>query len=213
MKDIAIYGFGGFGHEVSCLIHHINRTGKIWNLIGFFDDGVAPGNSCKYGKVLGDLSILNTWKSPLSIVIAIGNVDIIKNLSQSITNPLVDFPNLIAPNVFFFDQESVTLGKGNIITFGCRMSCNISIGNFNIFNGCVSLGHDVVVGNNNLFFPETRISGQTVLGDYNYFGSKTFVSQCLKIGNHNRFAAGSIVLRNTKDNHLYMGNPAKKIEI
>ncbi|MBQ1739289.1 MAG: transferase, partial [Clostridiales bacterium] len=35
---IAIYGAGGFGKEVACLIKRINDNGGDWELIGFFDD-------------------------------------------------------------------------------------------------------------------------------------------------------------------------------
>ena len=40
MKDIAIYGAGGLGREVACLIRMINESKEIpeWNFIGFFDD-------------------------------------------------------------------------------------------------------------------------------------------------------------------------------
>lgn len=213
MKEIAIYGFGGFGREVACLIQHINKNQEEWKLIGFFDDGVEPGEKCKYGKVLGNIETLNAWNRPLSIAIAIGSSKSLKEIPERITNPMINFPNIIAPNTFFFDRESVNLGKGNIITFGCRMSCNITMGDFNILNGCVSLGHDVILGNHNILLPETRISGQSQIGNNNYLGSKVFVSQCLHIGNNTRIAAGSIVLRNTRDHSLYMGNPAKKIII
>lgn len=213
MKDIAIYGFGGFGHEVACLINHINRACPTWNLIGYIDDGVEAGTSCKYGKVLGNCETLNAWDKPISVVIAIGSTKYLEIVSKKITNPNVDFPNLIAPNVFYFDEESVVMGKGNIITFGCRFSCNIRIGDFNVLNGNVSLGHDVCIGNYNVMFPETRISGQTTIGDRNFFGARTFVAQCLKLGNDCRYGAGCYVLRKTKDGNLYMGNPAKKIEI
>ena len=39
MKDIAIYGAGGFGREVACLLRRINEQAPQWNLRGFFDDG------------------------------------------------------------------------------------------------------------------------------------------------------------------------------
>lgn len=213
MKDIAIYGFGGFGHEVACLIHHINRVKPVWNIIGYFDDAVKVGTSCKYGTVLGDKDVLNQWDQPLDVVIAVGNCTHLKAISDAIVSPNVSFPNIIAPNVFYFDEDTVSLGKGNVITFGCRLSCNIKMGDFNVLNGCVSLGHDAIIGNYNVMLPETRISGLTKVGDGNYFGSKTFISQNLKVGNCTRFGAGSVVLRNTKDGFLYMGNPAKRIII
>ncbi len=213
MKDILIYGFGGFGHEVACLIEHINRENPTWNIIGYIDDGVEVGTSCKYGKVLGNIDTLNAWDKPVAVVIAIGSTKYIELIPKKINNPLVEFPNIIAPNVFYFDEDSVTMGKGNIITFGCRFSCNTHLGDFNVLNGNISLGHDVTLGSYNIMFPETRISGQTIVGDRNFFGARTFVAQCLKIGNDCRFGAGTYILRKTKDGCLYMGNPAKKTEI
>ncbi len=212
MKDILIYGIGGLGHEVACLIRHINKVKPTWNIIGFIDDGVALGTECKYGKVLGGIDTLNSWKTPVAVVIAVGSSNYMESISKKITNPLVDFPNIIAPNVFYFDEETVTFGKGNVITFGCRFSCNIDIGDFNILNGNISIGHDVTMGNYNSMFPETRISGQTTIGNKNFFGYRTFVAQWLKIGNDCRFGAGSYVLRKVKDGCLYMGNPAKRID-
>ena len=213
MKDILIYGFGGFGHEVACLINHINGVEPTWNIVGYIDDGVEAGTGCKYGKVLGNIDTLNAWKTPVSVAIAVGSPKYLELLPSRITNPLVDFPNIIAPNVFFFDKESVVMGKGNIITFGCRVSCNIQIGDCNVMDGCISLGHDVVMGSYNMMFPEVRISGQTTIGDKNYFGSRCFAAQCLKIGSENRFGAGTYILRKIKDGGLYMGNPAKKVSI
>ncbi len=213
MKDIAIYGFGGFGREVACLIRHLNAVKPEWNVVGFFDDEVKQGTECKYGRVLGDFNTLNAWDKPLSVVIAIGSVKSLTDILDRITNPKVDFPNLIAPNCFFFDEETISMGRGNIITFGCRLSCDVQIGDFNIMNGCVSLGHDVTLGSYNLLLPETRISGQVIIGDRNYFGAKSFVMQTVKIGNDNRFGAGSFVFRKIKDGGLYMGNPLKKVSI
>lgn len=214
MKDIAIYGAGGFGREVACLLRHINETeGSKWNLIGFFDDGKEAGYDNGYGPVMGGMSELNIYKSPLSIVIAIGTPKTLKMLVEKIENPNIDFPNIIAPNVLFFDKQTTNMGRGNIITFGCRLSCNTRIGDFNILNGCVSFGHDASIGNYNIFMPEARLSGEVTANDLNLFGGKCFIAQQIQIGSNTTIGAGSIILRKTKDNSLYIGNPAKRIEI
>lgn len=38
MKDIAVFGAGGFGREVANLIRRINAAAEVpeWNFIGFF---------------------------------------------------------------------------------------------------------------------------------------------------------------------------------
>ena len=55
MKDIAIYGFGGFGREIACVINAINQVTPTWNFIGYFDDGHSVGEANKYGRVLGNM--------------------------------------------------------------------------------------------------------------------------------------------------------------
>lgn len=214
MKDIAIYGAGGFGREVACLLRNINESGKAeWNLIGFFDDGKDIGSHNGYGTILGGMNELNSYPRPIAVAIAIGTPGTLKMIVDKIDNPKIEFPNIIAPNVLFFDRNSTEFGQGNIVTFGCRLSCCTKIGNFNILNGCVSFGHDASIGDYNVFMPESRLSGETVVGDLNLFGARSFVSQRVKVGSCTTIGAGSIVLRRTKDNSLYLGNPAKRIEI
>jgi len=212
MKDIAIYGAGGFGREIACLLNQINEVTPQWKLIGFFDDGVAAGTANRYGKVIGDLKTINESKHSLSIVIAVATPKHLKYLSESITNPNIDFPNIMAPNVNIFDTSAFKIGKGNLIFLGCRLSCDVSIGDFNLFNGAVSLGHDVTIGNFNVLGPSTRISGDTSVGNSNFFGVQAIVLQGLKIGDDTRIGANSVVMRNTKDKFLYMGNPAKIVK-
>lgn len=213
MQDIVIYGAGGFGREIACLLNAINQSTPQWNFLGFIDDGVSVGTSNRFGKVLGDLAFLNDCPEKLAVVISVANPSILEKLAATITNTNIYFPNIIAPNVNIFDNESFTIGKGNLIFFGCRISCDVTIGDFNLLNGAVSLGHDVKLGNYNVLGPSTRISGETIIGDQNFFGVQSIVLQGLKIGNQTRIGVNSVIMRNTKDHSLYHGNPAKKIQL
>lgn len=210
MKDIAIYGAGGLGREIACLLRSINDSmvEPQWNLIGFFDDGL-PKDSCnKYGKILGGIDDLNQWKEDLAVVIAIGNSTIIKKIVGNIDNNLIYFPNIIHATSFA-DKKAVCMGKGNIITRGCHISCDVCIGDFNIMNGSVVFGHDVKIGSYNTFMPAVRISGGVLIGDENFFGVNSIILQQLTIGNHVRLGAGSVLMHKPKDGSLYIGNPAK----
>lgn len=210
MGDIAIYGAGGFGREVACLIR--NNFPK-WNIIGFFDDGKAKDTSVlPFGKILGGIDELNAWEREIAIVISIGNPKIVKRLVSKVANPKVHFPNIIHPNFEMLDAASFTIGKGNIITADCRVSCNVSIGDFNVLNGTVIVGHDVNIGSFNSFMPAVRISGEVKIGDCNFFGVSSIVLQQIKIGNEIKLSAGSVLMTKPREGNLYMGNPAKRTE-
>ncbi len=212
MRDIAVYGAGGFGCEIACLIKLINESFREarWNFIGFFDDNEElRGVSNKYGKVLGGNLELNAWSTSLDIAVAIGSPNILKCAVEKITNSKITFPNIIAPSVDFLDESSIQLGKGNIICNKSVLSCNTALGNFNLLNVFTQLGHDSKIGNYNIIMPSVNISGGVIVGDCNLFGVKSTVLQYKKIGNNVNITPGSVMMRNGKDGKTYLGNPAR----
>lgn len=215
MKDIAIYGAGGFGKEVaSMILNKINTIEPIWNIVGFFDDGVEIGTQIShFGKCLGGYEVADSWQTPLSIVYAIGNSSIIKKLVSKINNANIDYPNLIHPNCDFADLDSLKMGRGNVIMKNVTFSCDVIIGDFNQFNSLTALAHDVKVGSYNIFMPLTRVSGETVIGDGNFFGINSIILQQIKIGSETRIGANSVLMTKTKDGSLYMGNPAMRVKM
>lgn len=212
MKDIAIYGAGGFGKEVACLIEKINRTSEtqIWNFIGFFDDGKEKGiRISHYGDVLGGMNELNAYNSPLNIVLSIGNPQVLKKLRAQIVNKNIYFPNIIDPSFIIGDSESFKIGCGNIIQNDCGVSCDVEIGDFNVLNGSVSIGHDAKIGNFNVIMPNIRISGEVIIGNCNMLGVGSIVLQQITIGNDVHLGAGAVLMTKPKNGSTYIGNPAK----
>jgi sugar O-acyltransferase (sialic acid O-acetyltransferase NeuD family) len=213
MEDIVIYGAGGFGREVACLLKDINSQQPTWNLLGFIDDGLAVGTGNNYGKVLGDINFLQEYQQPLNVIIAIAAPALRHKISTAVKNDFIKWPNIIANDVKFIDKDHVTMGKGNLIFYSSRISCDVSIGNFNLMNSFVSFGHDVKAGDCNVFMPNTRISGESVIGNINFFGVNSTMLQGLVMGDNTRVGAGSVIMRNTKDGYLYHGNPAKILPV
>lgn len=214
MKDIVIYGAGGLGREVACLIRSINQTYSQWNLLGFIDDGLSVGTKVShYGEVLGGKQFLLKLNKPMSVVISIGSPSVVKEIVSVLSvNTWIDFPNLIYPSLRFADTETFEIGKGNIIKHDCGFSCDIKIGNFNLLNGGVVFGHDVEIGDFNTFMPDVRISGEVKIGDGNFFGVGAIVLQQIRIDKDVKLGAASVMMRKPKNGELYMGNPAKMVK-
>ena len=240
MKELAIYCAGGFGREVYCMIFNRiipalisgfeadNDCGidKNTRFVGYFDDGVwnkykeqkaideatiVPHE--QYGQVLGGIEELNSWPTPLDVVIANGSPKWLKFISEHITNKNISFPNVIDPTVRFADRKTNQIGKGNIISFYSSLSCNSRIGNFNVLNSYIGLGHEVSIGDFNVFMPVVRISGDVSIGNENLFGSMSFVLQGIKIGNNIHLTPGSMMMMRPKDGSTYIGNPARRLKI
>ena len=215
MKNIAIYGAGGFGREIACLIRLINeKEEEKWNLIGFMDDNPELwGTKNEYGTVLGGADWLNQYAEPLAVAVAVGSPAAVKSIVAKITNPNVEYPNLYAPTVTFLDRESLQIGQGNIFCSNCFISCNVKVGNFNLFNGYIPIGHDTEIGSYNVVMPSCNISGGVKMGDCNFLGVQSVVLQYIQIGNETRIGANSVIMRKTKDGYLYIGNPAKRVDL
>ena len=212
MKNIVIVGAGGFGREVASLLKRINKRVPTWNFVGFYDDDILgkPKGSCnEYGQVLGTVNDLNDTPFEISAVLALGSPRALKAIRERLTNPLVKFPNIIAPEASILDEDNYQIGEGNILGSFSSISCNVHIGSFNVFNNRVSLGHDVEIGNYNVFMTAARISGSSQIGIGNLFGVSSIVIPGMEVGEGVTVSPGSVIMRKPKDYSTYVGNPAK----
>lgn len=210
MKDIAIFGAGGFGKEIACLIKQINDVKSQWNLIVFFDDGKEKGMQIShYGKVLGGMKELNDYPIELALAISIGNPSSLRGVKERITNEKIYFPNIIAPTFGISDPETFKIGQGNVIGHGCAVSCDVTIGDFNILNADIVMGHDAKIGNFNVMMPDIRISGEVEIGNCNLIGVGSIILQQIIVGNSIHLGAGAVLMTKPKDGGTYIGNPAK----
>ena len=211
--NIAIYGAGGFGKEVACLIDRINANGGDWQLIGFFDDSKPAGTPVsRYGKVLGGLERLLSIDEDLAIAIAINDNKVVRRIRESITRANISFPNLVDPSLFMVDEQTFRMGEGNIIQNDCMISCDVTIGDFNLINDQVVVGHDNVIGNFNGLMPAAHLSGGITIGDNNLLGVASVVLQGMTIGNGVTLGANSVLMTQPRDNATYLGVPARKFD-
>lgn len=212
MKQIAIFGSGGFGREVAMLIEQINEKNTVWEFIGFFDDGIEKGKIINEYPVLGGIQELNKIAKPLAVVIAVGNPIIKRKIHNSIKNDYVFYPTLIHPTVLKGSDKFLTIGEGCIIGAGTIITVNISIGNHVILNLSCTVGHDTIIKDYASFMPTVNISGEVIINECVYVGTGAKIINQLEIGKETIIGAGAVVSKSLPEKCTAVGIPAKPIK-
>jgi len=206
--DIIVCGTGEFAREIYHWIIDAQKSMKI-KFKGFLDS-----NNISLAKFNLDHLYLGNEDdfritSNYSIIIAIADKGVRENIFIKLNKRKVKFTNFIHPSVKL--GGNLKFGTGNIICPNCVFTCDINVGDFNIFNINTTVGHDVRIGGYNTFCSHTDITGNVKIEDGNFLGSRVSLLPNAKIGTNNKIAAGSVIYIGTRNNSLYMGNPAKKI--
>ncbi|MBS1541764.1 MAG: acetyltransferase [Bacteroidetes bacterium] len=209
MKDIVIYGAGGFGKETALLLKQINAAKPSWHVIGFADDGIAAGEKVAGLSVLGGLSFLQNFHTEIAVVIAIAEPSIRHTIYQQLQLPRLSFPSIIHPGVFV--DEETTVGEGSIICAGVQMTNHIKLGRFSLVNLLCTLGHDCQIGDFSSLMPSVNISGCVTIGQRCFVGVGASVLQGLTIGHDCRIGAGAVVTKSFSDNKKIIGMPARSV--
>lgn len=212
MKDIYILGDSGFAREIAFLIEQINIINNEWNIIGFSTNSLNKlgQNNGKYKIVITDDDLLQSDKT-IYVSLGIGNIKINEKIIQKLEqNKNILFPNLIHPDVVG-DWQRIKLGKGNIISSGCKLTTDIKIGDFNIINLSCTIGHECEIGNFNIINPSVNIAGGNRIKDRCYFGIGSQIHQFLNICSDCVIGASSLILTNINVPGTYLGVPAHKI--
>ena len=208
MKDIAIFGAGGFGRETALMIKQINHVKPQWNLLGFFDDGIQK--EVDGLPVLGNSFSLNSWQKEIHIAVAVANPGVRKKMVSSIVNPNVIYPVLIHPLCQNGD-ESNTFGRGTILTSGCILTTNVHLGEFVIVNLLTTIGHDVTIGDYSAIMPNCSLSGFDHIGSECMIGAGARLLQNLTVNNGANVGAGAVVTKNVASNTTVVGVPAVSV--
>jgi sugar O-acyltransferase (sialic acid O-acetyltransferase NeuD family) len=210
MQDIVIIGAGGVGKEVALLIEQINNKKLSYNLIGFIDDNSSLHDTQINGyRVLGGIEYLKTMISPICAVCAIANYKVKKNIINSLTSSSVYFANVIHPDVYISNTNSI--GEGVIIYSGVIMTTNIKIGNHVIISPKCGIGHEALIEDYVSLLWNVNVSGNVTIREGSLIGSGVTIIQNKIIGKESILGAGAVVIEDIPDNCTAVGIPAKVV--
>jgi len=211
--ELLIVGTGGLAKEAAQLARRIDPRGQRWHRIAYVThDSQELGRELIHGAVEHLDSEVLQRSAAADLVIGTGHAPLRRLLAQRFAaHPGLSFPNLIHPLVEI-DPSCVTLGRGNMITQGVVMTCDIRIGDFNLFNWNCTVGHDVVIGSFNVINPSSSVSGHVRMGDACLLGTGCRILERLALSSDLAIGAGAVVTKSISEVGTYVGVPARRVQ-
>ena len=210
MKKIYIVGGNGFARECYHNIIKMNQYNKEIKFVGFLGHG-GYGSSVDYKDLqsyyLGEVSN-HIFLEDEFVVIGAGYPNLRIKIYNELKKRNIKFINLLVDDSI---PNNVHIGEANVFAPKFKVSCNITIGNCNVFNSDVIVGHDCNIGDCNFFGPRSQILGTVTVGNGNSIGAGAILLPHCKIGNNNTISPLSAVYKGCKDNCYLHGNPALKV--
>ncbi len=214
MKDIVIYGAGGFGREVAQLLADLNDRTPQWSVLGFLsDDTESHGAQRGDLPVLGGAEWLRSRNEPVAMALGVGSPALKRRLverARAQNNPHVSFPVLVHPTVCI--GRRVRVDEGTIVCAASVITVDIAIGAFSTVNLCCTIGHDATLGAFSTLAPSVNVSGNVSLGEGADIGTGSKIIQGVGIGEWSIVGAGAVVSRDLPANVTAVGVPAKAIK-
>ena len=206
-KVLGIWGAGGLGREVLELAKIINGRDKRWDGFVFIVDG-ATVSEVNGAKVIEYEDAKKKFDG-LEVIIGIGEPAVREEKFNLLKNDGIATPSLIHPDVHV--PDTVKIGEGTVIQYGCFISSDISIGDNVFVQPQCNIGHDDELSDGCIISGFGNLGGYVSIGKYTYIGLSVAVKERVNIGNYSIVGMGSIVYKDIPDEMIALGNPARPI--
>jgi sugar O-acyltransferase (sialic acid O-acetyltransferase NeuD family) len=211
-QQIVILGAGGHAREVLDVIDAINQEKPQFEMLGFVvEPGYQqPGRLINDKAVLGHFDWLEEHKHEVKAVCGVGFSAPRYRVVQKAETIGVEFANLIHPTALL--TRWVTLGRGVIITAGCILTNQITIGDHVHINRMSNIGHDNLLEDFVTVSPGVNLSGNVTLRQGCFIGTGASIIEGQTVGPWARVGAGAAVITDIPENSTAVGVPAEVVD-
>lgn len=214
VKQIAIYGAGGFAREVAWLVQACNTSVPQYQVVCFVDDNLAH-----HGKVLNNIPImdLNSARDQFPMAKMVGGIGSPATRERVMRKSAAtgfEFETIIHPRIE--QSEWIEVGTGTVICAGNILTTNIVLGQHVQINLDCTIGHDVIMGDFTTLAPGVHVSGCVHFGKRVYVGTGAVIingtqEEPIMIGDDAVIGAGACVTKSVPPSITVVGIPAKPI--
>ncbi|MDR2410618.1 MAG: acetyltransferase [Bacteroidales bacterium] len=116
--------------------------------------------------------------------------------------------SIIGRNIYISPEASY--GENCLIAELSTIEPFVRIGNNVFLTGANYVGHGTIIRDNCFIAAHTCILGKCDIGENCFIGANATIAGNIKIAKNNFVGMGATVSRNTIENKIYVGNPAKE---
>lgn len=210
-KRVGIFGASGMALETRDIAHDLGLS--VVFVVRDSTELAAFGDS---GDCMLETDIDRFRDIPY--IIGIGEGSVRRKIAARYAKK-VKFLNLIHPSATFGrgQRDQLECRQGVIVCAGVRMTTNISIGNFTIFNLNSTVSHDSIIGDFTTVAPQACILGNVDVKNGAWIGAGAIINQGvnetkLTIGANSILGSGTVILHDCDADSIYVGVPARKIK-
>lgn len=206
---LGIFGASGFSREVLDIAIDANDHSEIV----FIDN--EPKVKELFDFIVSDESQVDRLAiNEFVFIIGVGDNKVRKAIYNKFKD--IKYCNLIHLSATFGyrQKENFESGIGNIVAAGVRMTNNITIGNFCVFNLNSTIGHDCIIEDFVNFAPGVNVSGNVHICEGAYIGTNSSIiqgtdSKKIRIGRYSIVGANAVVVKDVPDFAVVKGVPAR----
>lgn len=219
-KNIVILGAGGFAREV---YWHVRETYPA-AYIAFVEDTMTDTREL---VMAGErVPVIRNWKFDAvptygpnrppevfdEFVLGVGNPQTKRTMVQkALDSGLKPAATIIHPRALIQGHDC-RIGVGGIITPGCVVTTNVTIGDYVLINLNCTVGHDAALGDYVTCNPGCCVSGNVTLGEGVVLGTGTVIREKISVAAGVVTGAQACVVKNIEEpNVTVVGIPAKKL--
>lgn len=209
MKHLLIIGARGYGRGLYDIASAMKSFGTEFDIKGFLDDKSDVLKDYPNYPPIVD-SVENYQIQPDDVfACALGNIEYKKLYVGKILQKGGRFMTVIHPSAHI--GNNCHLGKGCIIGYNAQIDCDTHFGDFVNVQTNVVVGHDSKIGNWCMLDCFAFTGGFVTIEDEVTMHTRSTVVPGLTVGRGSTLNAGSVIIRNVKENSVMMGNPAKPL--
>ena len=213
-EDVILLGGGGLAMEILCYLQDMNNSSdetKV-KVVGVVDNGRPRledaekilGYSIPHWKHLKSVEVSN---SNCKFVIGVGNPVTRETIRGEVGDRGSQLFSVVHPSAYI--AQCATIHAGAIIAPFAFVGPMATVGANSVLNTYASVGHDAEIGPSSTLSPYAALNGEAKCGRAAFLGSQAIVAVGTILGNNSKLSAGSILTKDTEDNCLAVGNPAK----